>query len=522
MRLSKCEFILKALTFSLFLNCSSAFAPAQIFNLRLVTDASPDYSDLPSLIHSVTAKWPEPEQKCWAMFYWNHIARRQTGPMIVHGTELTDPIRQFNDYGYTMCSTISGINCALWHNMGLPVKFWDITLHTVPEVFYDQHWHMYDNSMSAIYTLCDGKTIASVQEIGREGACVLSKGVREPAHIAKYHCLYSTGPNGFLTGADTQRSVDEEARCFNPNGLKYRDYYFNWDYGHRYILNLKADETYTRFYKSLGKSSPYYVSHNGKDPDERYGLRGNGRWFYQPQLTNSAFLKDVYSYRNVRPGKEGLETIRDDEPAEVIIKTDGANVIASQIIEASFSAAMEQAKPSIALSKNNGKTWDTLWKASAENGLNARVLVDQEINGAYSALIKFELAAGAHIGKVILRELSIQTTTMLNAKTQPKLNLGRNTIYVSGGDQTDSLVVWPDLEGNKYKADISEEHNISSTPNNPGYQGTIYPTKSAEDAYLVYRLEAPRNIRRVNFGGRFYNRAPGSHIDLMYSVDQGK
>ena len=42
------------------------------------------------------------------MWYWNHIARRQTAPMILHGMELTDPIRQFNDYGYTMCSTIAG------------------------------------------------------------------------------------------------------------------------------------------------------------------------------------------------------------------------------------------------------------------------------------------------------------------------------------------------------------------------------------------------------------------------------
>ena len=39
---------------------------------------------------------------------------------------------------------------------GAAVKFWDISLHTVPEVQYDGRWHMYDNSLSAIYTLCDG------------------------------------------------------------------------------------------------------------------------------------------------------------------------------------------------------------------------------------------------------------------------------------------------------------------------------------------------------------------------------
>src|SRR5512138_2311155 len=105
-----------------------------VYNLKLVTDASPDYSDLPSMIHSMTAKFPTAEEKCWAVFYWNHIGRRQTAPMILHGMELTDPIRQFNDYGYTMCSTISGINCAIWHNLGFKTRFWDISLHTVPEV----------------------------------------------------------------------------------------------------------------------------------------------------------------------------------------------------------------------------------------------------------------------------------------------------------------------------------------------------------------------------------------------------
>ena len=125
------------------------------------------------------------------MFYWNHIARRQTIPMEVHGLECTDPIRQFNDYGYTMCSTIAGINCSIWDAMGYPIKFWDISLHTVPEVQYGGRWHMYDNSMSALYTLCDGMTIAGVEDIGKEGGCAASGGRVEPGHIARYHCLYS-------------------------------------------------------------------------------------------------------------------------------------------------------------------------------------------------------------------------------------------------------------------------------------------------------------------------------------------
>ena len=211
--------------------CLRSPGAAAVYNLKVATDASPDYSDMASLVHSATAKWETPEEKCWAMFFWNHIARRQTAPMVLHGMALTDPIRQFNDYGYTMCSTISGINCSIWDAMGLKAKYWDISNHTVPEVEYGGLWHMYDNSMSALYTLCDGKTIAAVADIGKPGACDASGGRIEPGHVARDHCLNATSARGFLTGADTTRALDEEYRCFNPNGLKYRSYFYDWDRG---------------------------------------------------------------------------------------------------------------------------------------------------------------------------------------------------------------------------------------------------------------------------------------------------
>ena len=214
-------------------------ASAEVCNIKVITDACPDYYDMDSMIRSITSRWQSPAEKCWVMFYWNHIGRRQTSPVVLHGLECTDPIRQFNDYGYTMCSTIAGINCSIWNAMGYHVKLWDITLHTVPEVEYDGRWHMYDNSMSAVYSLCDGTTIAGVEDIGRDGGCDISGGRVEAGHIARYHCLNATSKNGFLTGADCARDLEQEYRCFKPSGLKYRYYYYNWDRGHRYTLNLR-------------------------------------------------------------------------------------------------------------------------------------------------------------------------------------------------------------------------------------------------------------------------------------------
>ena len=169
-------------------------AESKMCNIKIVTDSSPDYSDMDSLVRSITDNWAATKDKCWAMFYWNHIARRQTAPMMLHGSELTDPIRQFNDFGYEMCSTISGTNCGIFGYMGLPVHFTDISNHTVMEVMYeDGFYHMHDNSLSMLYTVCDGSRLAGINEIGATGSCGLYP-VSTFGHIAKYHAVYGSSP----------------------------------------------------------------------------------------------------------------------------------------------------------------------------------------------------------------------------------------------------------------------------------------------------------------------------------------
>ncbi|MCC6444312.1 MAG: hypothetical protein IT210_12775 [Armatimonadetes bacterium] len=507
----------------------AAFAQAEVCNLKVVTDASPDYSDMQSMIRSIASRWESDRDRCWAVFYWNHIARRQTTPMHLHGLELADPIRQFNDYGYTMCSTISGINCAIWHHMGLKAKYWDITRHTVSEVFYDGGWHLYDNSLSALYTLCDGKTIAGVEDIGKAGACEASGGREEPGHIAKYHCLTATSPNGFLTGADCARDLDQAYRCFNPGGLKYRAYFYDWDFGHRYILNLKENESYTRFYHSMGKSGEFYVpnvseeSGKGTDPENRFRIRGNGVWVFKPDLSPSRYRQALHSARLIVPASPaGLRPAKAGTAGEAVFKVQSANVTTGQVIKAAFALKSSQDEARILVSATNGLRWKPVFRATGPRNAPAEILLRDEVNGAYEVLIKVVLKARAAPAHAALKSLQAQTLTMLNAKTQPKLNLGKNTVYVGAGDRTESTVFWPELQGDHYKELIVEEKNIASTPRHPGYQGAIYPARAKQDAYLVYRLDAPGEIVRLTYGGRFYNRAPGSRIELLYSLNGGK
>jgi hypothetical protein len=515
---------------------------AQVYNLKVVTDANPDYSDIGSMIHSITSRWPETKDKCWAIWYWNHIARRQTSPMIVQGRELTDPIRQFNDYGYTMCSTVAGMNCGIWHALGLPVKFWDISLHTVSEVEYDGRWHMYDSSMSAIYTLCDGKTIAAVEDIGAEGACQASGGKREPGHIARYHCLTATSPNGFLTGADTIRSLEEEYRCFNPKGLKYRYYYNNWDLGHRWILNLRDGERYIRYYHRLDANSPnavpqdqhgnyradpaYFVPNGGCDPEAanpRYRSRGNGIRTWHPPLTSAGIARNTFSISALQAIEPcGVQPVGAGRPGEVVFHVQGANVITSMTISGELFRRTHQDAAEVAISTDYGRQWKTVWKHEGSGAASPQVTLIQPVNGCYDVLVKVRLLGAQAPGNAQLRDINFDVVTMLNSKTQPRLRLGKNTVYVGAGPQHETLVLWPELQADRYKLYAVEACNVKSAAEHPGYMGALFAEQGGQESYVVFRLDCPRDITRIIYGGRLYNRAPKARIEFHHSFDHGK
>jgi hypothetical protein len=514
---------------------------AEVCNIKVVTDANPDYADIGSMLHSMTANWSTPEEKCWAVWYWNHIARRQTSPMNLHGRELTDPIRQFNDYGYTMCSTVSGVNCGIWGAMGLDVRFWDITLHTVAEVQYDDGWHMYDSSLSAIYTRCDGTTIASVQEIGAAGACAASGGRHEPGHIARYHCVNGTSRNGFLTGCDTLRSLAEEYNCFNPGGLKYRYYYNNWALGHRYSLNLRDGECYTRHYRRLDADSPnqqrhgdrgdytadpaYYVANNGKDPESanpRYRIRGNGLRTWTPPLSADGLRRNAHATLAVHSSSSGVEPVEADRLGEIVFKVEGANVLTSLTVKATLLRKTDADLAAIAISTTNGLAWQEVFRSTATGEQPVELKLRDEVNGAYEVLVKVQLQGKAAAADAQLRHLAFDAVTMLNSKTQPSLRLGQNTVYVGAGEQTGSTVVWPEFQADRYRRCAVDSHNVKTAEKHPGYLGAMFAERPNDDAYVVFRLDVPRDMTRLVYGGRFYNRAPKAQINLEHSFDGGK
>ncbi|MCL2640523.1 MAG: discoidin domain-containing protein [Phycisphaerales bacterium] len=520
-------------------------AYAQLANLKVVTDANPDYSDMESMVRSINLNWPTDKEKMWAQYYWHHKARRAAmESMIVHGFALADPIRQYNDYGYLMCFSTSGLQCSVWNYMNYPCRYWDIATHSAVDVWYDGRFHHYDNAYSAHYALEDGVTVAGVPDVGRLGKGLETDGQEVLGYLAMYRCLDGTGPNGYLTGSDMERTLHRLGTFyFAPNVLQYRWYYYNQDRGHRYSLNLRDGEVYTRYYSRQDADSPnavvqrednkthkadpaYFVPVNGKDPEAagpRLRLRGSGERTWTPDFTFNLRGEYPYSLDNIRVSDQ-LQPEADGKPGIAIFKVEGANVITSLKINATIWLPSVKASAAIAISTNNGLHWKTIWTGKAPNNELDLKLID-EVNGSYEVLVKVILNAPAkEPWNAVLKSINFTTITQVNSKTQPQLKIGKNTVYVGNGDQTGTITLWPQLHDDAYKSHVFEEQNVK-TPSKADFRtwtGSIFPADFTKDGYIVFKIDAPTDLTCVTYGGRFYNRAPKAHIDMLHSFDGGQ
>jgi hypothetical protein len=267
------------------------------------------------------------------------------------------------------------------------------------------------------------------------------------------------------------------------------------------------------------------VPNGGRDPEKKsnFKIRGNGVRTFAPALTGASLAKLAHSISNARAiSPAGVEPIKAGETGEVVFKIEGTNVITGLAIDAGLVRKSPDDVSAIAISTTNGLTWKDVWKNEAIGDSVANLKLVDEVNGSYEVLVKVTLRGKSAPSAAQLKSIAFRASTQVNAKTQPRLNIGKNTVYVGAGDQAESIVFWPELQGGKAAPYIVEQQNVIFERKNQGYMGTLHAEKASQEAWVVFRMDAPRDITRINYGGRFYNRAPKSHIDMLHSFDGGK
>jgi len=521
-------------------------AHAAIYNLHLVTDNVPDYTDLASLAESATGNWQDPQDKCIAIWRWGRRARHQMSCATEGGRYLLDPILHFNSYGAMNCGIISLLNIACWRQLGYQARYVQLGDHTVSEVSWDsgKTWHLFDSSMS-IYCYNHEGQVASCDEIKEAHACALSDGKSEPGHYYLYHyapaCGTHPGPTGWRCAADQPvafyRTLEAGASSYT-DGFEVDRYCQNARYGHRYVLNLRPYESYTRYWTPLNRNRQGTESDgdlayfrpmpNGSDPDGPKGenhIRGNGRWVFEPNLAAGNCRKVLYEDEGVALRSEdgagpNLHPAGPATTARAIFKIYAANVITSMRLDAQGLRATGDDTLSVHVSRDAGLHWRSVWSPAGTGPQTMRVVLRDEVAGVTQCLIKCETRAAQSKSDVGLDSFRVVTITQLDRLTLPKLTLGTNEILLRTDEQVETTELWPVLHAGAYRQTAVEEDHVFSDKEPDGmYKATLGAGVNGRECSVTWRLAVPTDITTVAYGVISTNRSPQSWVSLRRSWD---
>jgi hypothetical protein len=524
--------------------CPSAHAG--VYNLHLVTDNVPDYTDLPSLVESATGNWQTPQDKCIAIWRWGRRARHQMSCATEGGRYILDPILHFNSYGAMNCGIISLLNIACWRQLGYQARYIQLGDHTVSEVSWDngKTWHLFDSSMS-IYCFNHEGQVASCDEIKEAHACALSGGKSEPGHYYLYHyapaCGTHPGPSGWRCAADQpvafQRTLEAGASSYT-DGFDVDRYCQCARYGHRYVLNLRPYESYTRYWTPLNRDRQgteadgdmvyFRPMPNGSDPDGSQGenhIRGNGRWVFEPDLATGDCRKVFYddeglALRSEDGARPNLHPRNAATTARVVFKVYAANVITSMRIEATGLRATADDSLRVCASRDAGLHWQRVWNAEGTGPQTMRIMLRDEVAGVTQCLIRIEMRAAQNRAHVGLDSFRAVTVTQLDRLTLPKLTVGTNEILLRADEQVETTELGPVLHAGAYRQTASEEDNVFSDKQPDGmYKATLGAGVDGRECSVTWRLTVPTDITSVTYGAISTNRSPQSWVSLRRSWD---
>jgi hypothetical protein len=517
-------------------------AEAQVYNLHLCTDNQPDYTDFESFVESSTGTWKTPEEKAIAVWRWGRRSRHQLSCSREGTRYIMDPILNYNCYGALNCGIISALNLCSWLQLGYQARYVQLGDHTVSQVSWDdgKSWHLFDSSMSFFCYNHEGQ-IASCQEIKEAHGCELSGGKVEPGHYYFYHpapqCASHLGPYAWRSASDApvefERTLAHGAESYTDgfsvdNGCQFARY------GHRYILNLRPCESYTRFWvpgdnghlNPTNKSPDYFRPlPSGLDPDGQKhicNLRANGEWIFRPNFADQDCEKLFYDATGIRLAQSSprLRSAEASLTNWVIFQVSAANIITSMRLEAEGMCRSSSDLLRILVSRNAGIRWQEVWKAQQSGPQAIQLKLRDKVGGVPFCWIKVEMLAAKDVADVGLDTLKMTTTTLLNRLTLPALTLGSNVVQLQADEQAETVELWPFLHDNLYKETVLTEDGVFSAKEPDGmYKATLGSGVDKRECSVTWRMELPSDILDVSYNVIATLRGGNQWVSLRHSWD---
>ena len=480
------------------------------YNVTLVTDNVPDFTDIEACLRSITSQFKDPQDQAIAIWRWSQRLRKQTTNPLEEGHYVLDPIAFFPSYGYCNCGIVSGLNDTMWLRMGWKARYVQLGDHTVCECSWDNgaSWHMFDASMS-IHVFNDRGQVASTTEIEKNPRFYLENYAPECA----------TNPNGWRSACDRpvayDRTLANGVDSFKaPNSLQDGNLYSQW--GRRYVLNLRPFEHYTRHFDNLDPAAPSNPRHfrpvrGNQDVEGQHGhgnIRGNGVWRFAPDLRHPRARELAHSESGATWDARGVRPAKPGTPGAVTFKVNAANVATSATARLAARRGAGDAV-SLSVSRNAGISWADAGAAEGDVDLMPHVA------GATEYLLRVELRGPG----AVLESLEIETVTQLNRNALPKLTRGANRVQLRLGPQVETIQFQPSLVDGNHKAAAHAEKGVDVEPKPDFYKPTIRPAEAGAPCHVTWKIEAPAPLAEVVYGGTVCVKSNRDRVALLHSWD---
>ena len=497
-----------------------------VSHLNLVSDKSQDISNLEAWKKSYINDSMSEQEKSIAIFNTVVRYRHQANPPKEYltseeaGGHVHDPLKTFHVYGYGQCCCASAEVIGLAQYLGLTARGRDISRHSVPEICYNDSWHLVDGSVMNYHFKPDG-TLASVDEI-HQAVADWSKDHPDLANDDKKLRTFAKnegwkkGP-ALLSGAE---------KFYGKNGVNtagwhgwpstMQEYYevqavphdFCTTMGYELNVQLRPGEKITRNFFSRGIEFT-----NNCSPK------------YYKELLDRKVLGIQTELGDRAPGRVGDGTIEWNVPMDKIATVALSNAPESFVLRFPSSyvyvKGMTTVKATvpdggsvvISFSNNNGLDWKEVAQInkSGEENLDLTKLIQKR----YDYRLKFQLTGnGTSVA-------SIKSTNdfQCSQAALPTIAEGDNHITFSAGEPEGTLTI----EGSTEPEIASKNDQLKITDFHPVVDGIGEKLQmKAATGNVTFNIAAPGEIRRLRLSAAYRARDAKDGFDFQISYDGGK
>jgi len=553
--------------FAVVLSCALAVQPARgetaatqpagvVGHVKVLSDKVADVSSIEAWKKSFIKDGMTDKDKALTIFRSKVMFHYQDAPPAEFLTEMDcihDAIKEFNVYGYGMCCCASAIVECLARNAGLEARAWGINGHSVPEVQWDNAWHLIDTSLINYFPKPDGQ-IASVQEIKAAISEWYDKNPGYKGNGAKItEFMRADGWTGWKKGPAllaacpfydgggfwTARTHGWNSTMQEYDGSNGTPFPFEYGYSQGYEVNiqLRPGERLTRNWFNTGlhlngvaktggepgclkeKIGNGFMAYIPKYGDLTANRIGSGKLEYTVPLADASFLNGAWKAENLvskAADKNGPAVHAKDpaQPGVLEIRMPCSYVYLSGVAELN-AVIGEGGKIRALFSDNNGLDWKDVAtiEKSGEQKLDLQALVVRR----YDYLLRLVLY-GKGTG---LESLKLTHAFQCSQRALPALDKGANTITFSAGPQEGTVTIQgSSTEGGKGKQiELVDFHPVLNGVAPKYMRDEVYGGKTAD---VTFSVATPKDMIRLRFGCHYRCRDKDDKWDFRVSFDGGK